>query len=64
MNFTKLIEFIKSLSTLKRALSVVVVALLAWILVGCSSLHRLSYSRDGDNVRFEKTDSVRVTPRR
>ncbi|UPW41413.1 hypothetical protein [Dipodfec virus UOA04_Rod_468] len=60
MDTKKIIDFIKTLTKPKRIIAIAVITALAYILVGCNSLRKITYSRDGDNVRFEKVDSVRI----
>ncbi|UPW41331.1 hypothetical protein [Sigmofec virus UA08Rod_4104] len=59
-NLSKLLQFVKSLTKPKRIVAIVVITALAYILVGCNSLRKITYSREGDNVRFEKVDSIRI----
>lgn len=58
MDTKKIIDFIKTLTKPKRIIAIAVITALAYILVGCNSLRKITYSRDGDNVRFEKVDSI------
>lgn len=60
MDTKKIIDFIKTLTKPKRIIVIAVITALAYILVGCNSLRKITYSRDGDNVRFEKVDSIRI----
>lgn len=60
MDTKKIIDFIKTLTKPKRIIAIAVITALAYILVGCNSLRKITYSRDGDNVRFEKVDSIRI----
>lgn len=60
MDTKKIIDFIKTLTKPKRIIAIAVITALAYILVGCNSLRKITYSRDGDNVRFEKVDSLRI----
>lgn len=63
--FNELLTWIRSLCTTKRILVCIVVSIIAYILVGCTSTKHMSVVVDtADNLKVDYLDSVKVELKR